>query len=70
MRRTTVELGGANAIPQAQRTLCQFCSLRVLIPVCISRARITAEQVKPRASLLPEVISIPSLPGPSQTGDA
>ena len=33
---------------------------------CIARVGITTEKVKPRASLLPDVICIPSLPGPRQ----
>jgi len=35
-------------------------------PSCITRVGITTEKVKPRASLLPNVISIPFLPGSRQ----
>ena len=43
----------------------RLCS-PVEIPGCTTRAGITTEKVKPRASLLPDVISLPSLSGPRQ----
>jgi len=51
------------------RSPAQSGRLRTLIhPGLISgvHVRITTEEVKPRASLLPDVICIPSLPGPRQ----
>jgi len=52
--------------PVAAESDTPFLIPRVETPGCITRFGITTEKVKPRASLLANVISIPFLSGPRQ----